>query len=311
MNRKIKVLIVCSGNAGFISPFVKEQVESLTKIGVDTEYFLIKGKGWFGYLMNYPALLKKIRSFKPDLVHAHYGMSGMLSVLQRNVPVIVTFHGSDINTTGIEKLISNLAIKFSKFNLFVSSSLAEKAGVKNKFKIISCGIDMTYCRKLDQQECRKNMGFNMKDKYALFSSSFDIPVKNYKLAHDAISYIEDVNLIELKGYSKEQVNQLMNACDLLLVTSLNEGGPLVVKEALACGCPVVTTNVGDVKDIIGNTEGCYITGFSAIEISEKIRAVISTAKRIEGRQRIYDLGLDIDSVSSKIYEVYDSLLKKK
>jgi hypothetical protein len=235
-------------------------------------------------------------------------MSGMLSVLQRKVPVIITFHGSDINEGGVEKAISLLAMRFSKHNIFVSKSLATKAGVNQKFSVVSCGIDMESAIVLDKLDCRKKLGLNKVERYILFSSSFDIPVKNYKLAQEALSYLENVKLIELKGYTRDKVNLLMNACDLLLVTSLNEGGPLVVKEALACGCPVVTTDVGDVREIIGDVDGCYITDFSATEISNKIELILKSGKRVESRNKIYELELDIDTVARKIVEIYNKVL---
>jgi teichuronic acid biosynthesis glycosyltransferase TuaC len=304
----LKVLIVCSGNAGYISPFVKEQVDFLIKRGLNIDFFLIKGRGWLGYLLNYLAMRKKIKSFRPSIIHAHYGMSGMLAVLQRDVPVVVTFHGSDINDGGIEKAISLMAIKLSKHNIFVSKTLAQKAGVNKDFSIVSCGIDMGSVFKMDKTECRKKLGFDLNDKYILFSSSFDIPVKNYRLAGQAVRKLGNVKLIELKGYTREEVNLLMNASDLLLVTSINEGGPLVVKEAVACGCPVVSTNVGDVREIIGDIDGCYVTDFSADEISNKIQLVFNSGKRIDSRNKLYELELDAESVADKIVEIYKNVL---
>jgi teichuronic acid biosynthesis glycosyltransferase TuaC len=311
MNKDLKVLIVCSGNAGYISPFIKEQADFLKKLGVNIDFSLIKGKGWLGYLMNYPALLKKLRSFQPLLIHAHYGFSGGLAVLQRKVPVIVTFHGSDINDRGFERLISMLVIRLSKYNIFVSTKLAKSAGVKKKYSIISCGVDMDYAVQLDKNVCRKKLGLALNDKYVLFSSSFDEPVKNIKLAQLAIGKLNNVNLLELKGYTREEVNLLMNACDLILVTSFNESGPLVVKEAVACGCPVVSTNVGDVEEVIGDIEGCYVTGFSPDEIAEKIKLILNSGKRIGRRDKIYHLELDAETVAKKILNIYTNLLDNK
>ncbi|MBK7380893.1 MAG: glycosyltransferase [Ignavibacteriales bacterium] len=91
----MKVLIICSGNAGYISPFVKEQAEAISKLGVEIEIYPIVGKGVWGYLNNLSKIKKKIKEFSPDLVHAHYGLSGLVSCLQRVVPVVITFHGSD------------------------------------------------------------------------------------------------------------------------------------------------------------------------------------------------------------------------
>lgn len=304
----IKVLIVCSGNAGDAASFVKEQVRFLRKLGVVVDYFLIEGKGWLGYLTNYPALRRKIKSFQPSIVHAHYGMSGMLAVLQRKVPVIVTFHGSEINDGGFVKAVSMVAIRLSKYSIFVSKELAQKAKANKNSSVVSCGIDMESSVMMDKMECRNKLGFKLNEKYILFSSSFDIPIKNYKLAQKAIAHLGNVKLIELKGYTREDVNLLMNACDLLLVTSINEGGPLVVKEAIACGCPVVSTDVGDVKEVLGDIDGCYITDFSAIEISKKIQLILDSGQRIESRNRIYKLELDAETVAKKIFSIYSKIL---
>lgn len=79
----MKVLIVANYNPGHCSPFVVEQVDSIRKLGVEFEYFGIVGKGPFGYLKNLPKFKRKIAEFKPDLIHAHYGLSGLLATLQR------------------------------------------------------------------------------------------------------------------------------------------------------------------------------------------------------------------------------------
>ena len=54
----------------------------------------------------------------------------------------------------------------------------------------------------------------------------------------------------------------MNASDLLLITSFSETGPIVAKEAIACNCPIVSTDVGDVKILINNIRNCFITNLN-------------------------------------------------
>ena len=304
----MKILIVCSGNSGKISPFIKEQANFLKRLNIDIEYFLIEGKGLSGYLKNYPTLKTKIKAYNPNIIHAHYGLSGMLAVLQRQIPVIVTFHGSDLNNGGIIKAISILASRFSKYNIFVSMKLAQNAVACQKSSVISCGVDMDYAIQLDKNICRNKLGLILDNKYILFSSAFDNPVKNYKLAQLAVGNLDNVKLIELKGYTRDEVNLLMNACDLLLVTSFNESGPLVIKEAIACGCPVVSTDVGDAKEIIGNIDGCYISDFSADEISKKIQLIFDSGKRIDSRNRIYELELDAESIAKKIVAIYEDCI---
>jgi len=306
----MKILIVCSGNAGYISPFILEQAESLQKKGVTIDYFLIIGKGVFGYLKNYPALIKKIKLFQPDLIHAHYGFSGMLAVLQKKIPVVTTFHGSDINESGTNFFISKIVEKKSIYNIFVNKSLVVKIKSKNKFEILSCGIDLDKIFPLNKEESRKKLGFDLSKKLILFSSSFDNKVKNYPLAKKAVDLLKEINFIEMKGYSREEVNLLMNACDVLLVTSKNESGPLVVKEAMVCGCPIVTTDVGDVKTVIGNTQGCYITTYDPFDIAEKLKMALAFNKKTNGKNRIIELKLDINIIADNIISIYNKILKQ-
>lgn len=305
----IKILIVCSGNYKPVSPFIAEQVLSLRKLGVTIDFFLIKGKGILGYLNNYPSMMRKIKHFNPSIIHAHYGLSGMLAILQRKVPVIVTFHGSDINDRGYERIFSLIAIKFSAYNIFVSTKLAKNARVKNKYSVVSCGVDMNSIFPLDKKESRKKLGLNEDTKYILFSSSFSRKEKNYKLALKVINKLKDAQLIELTGFTRTEVNMLMNACDLLLVTSHNESGPLVVKEAIACGCPVVSVDVGDVREIIGKVDGCYLTSYSITEIASKIELVFKSCNRLDSRNKIYELKLDSDTVAKKIRSIYYQIMK--
>jgi len=313
--KKIKVLSVGSlGRRNKISPFRLEQGESLKKLGIEIDYFNIKGQGFLGYLRNLPTLRKKIKEKSYDLIHAHYGLSGLLSVLQRRVPIVITFHGSDIWNFKIRPLCI-LASYLSVWNIFISKALKSKAkGLRKKSSsIIPCGVDLKKFLPMDKKKAREQLGMKEEKKYVLFSSSFSNKIKNYTLAKEAMKYIPHAKLVELKRYNKKEVNLLMNACDLLLVTSFHESGPLVVKEAMACGCPIVSTDVGDVKWVTGDTHVCYITSFDPEEIASKIKLALEFSKKhgqTEGRQRIIELGLDLETIATRIIRVHESVLEK-
>jgi len=308
----MRLLVICSYNNNLISPFIKEQADSVKKFGCTVEYFLIKGKGLLGYAKNIFKLREKIKSFKPDIVHAHYGLSGLLAVLQSFRPVIVTFHGSDVNEPKL-RFLSKIVQRLSTESIFVSDKL--KSLLKgSKGLVIPCGVDLEiFCPK-DKENSKKMLGLEMNIKYVLFSSSFDNPIKNPSLAIDIVNRISDQNvkLLELKGYSRKEVNLLLNSVDCALMTSFNEGSPQFIKEAMACNCPIVSTDVGDVRWMLGNTKGCFIVSNNSNIISKKLKNILLLSEkgiRTNGRERIVKLGYGSDGIALKIFNVYKTFMK--
>jgi len=314
----MKVLIVCSGNAPdgesfsleLHQAFINEQVESLKKRGIEFDYFFVNEKGLNGYFKHYCLLKTKLRA-NYDLIHAHNGLSGLISNIQKSTSVITTYHGSDINILPL-RVLSYVPILLSSSNIFVSHKLKQKVIFKRRAVVIPCGVDLELFNPLPSK-VSNSITTSQNAKKILFSSSFSVPVKNHQLALEAIKSLgeNDVQLIELKNRSREEVCQLMGDSDLLLLTSYSEGSPMVIKEAMACNCPIVSTDVGDVRDVIGETEGCYITSFDPHDVAHKIRLALEfsrTKGRTNGRQRIIDLGLDSESIAGRILKVYESSL---
>ena len=161
---------------------------------------------------------------------------------------------------------------------------------------------------IPKSEAKIKLGWKAETRYVLFSSAFDNKIKNVSLANSALSQIDNYQLVELKGYKKEQINLLLNASDLLLVTSISETGPIIVKEALACNCPIVSTDVGDVKKLINNIRNCYMTSYEANDVMRKINLVLMRSKRTNGRKVIKDFTLD--KIAIKILPIYKSVLNK-
>ena len=143
----MKVLIVCSGNAAIgeqfelkiHQAFIHEQVESLKSLGVEFDYYFIKDKGSNGYLKHYLLLKRELRK-KYDLIHAHNGLCGFIANLQKRVPVITTFHGSDINLLWL-RMISYFPLIKSSQSIFVSESQLKKVFIKSKINVIPCAVD--------------------------------------------------------------------------------------------------------------------------------------------------------------------------
>lgn len=305
----MKILIVASFNKGFFAPFILEQSEALEKMGQTVHFFGIQGRGIWGYVSNYKGLKRIIQDYKPDVIHAHYGLSGLLAVLQRGVPVVTTFHGSDINNPKVLPF-SKIAMRLSAYTIFVSQKNVDIARPTRNFALLPCGVNSDNFSMMSKHDARLQLHLDATKTYVLFAGSFSNSVKNPELAQKAIALLKNVELIELKGYSREEVNYLMHAVDVALMTSHTEGSPQFVKEVMACGCPLVSVDVGDVKEVTAGVEGCYIVSREAEEIAEKLQIALNFKGRTHGRERIMELGLENRKVAETILTIYNHIIAK-
>lgn len=363
----MRVLVVCSYRDYIkdgIAPFIKEQVNALCALTaksedlrgksrerraenyeVECEYYLLHGKGIKGYLKEIPALRKKMREYKPDVIHAHYGLSGLLANLAtRRVPVVTTYHGNDIND---EKLLrySKWTLRLSAWNIFVNRHMLERVnGEKHEnYTLIPCGIDDRLFVPMKKEDCRKQLAESGKWKvesgkprtesqeprtkrYVLFPKMFYDEVKDYPLAKTVIDRVNEslkakseepraksyeVELVEFAGYTREESVVLMNAVDALIMTSKMEGSPQVIKEAMACGCPIISVDVGDVKERIADVDGCYVVkSREPRELAEALTKALAFEGKTKGREALMEQGLTNEMVAKKIVKIYRGILNR-
>ena len=332
----MKILIVGNNKPGYFTPFVEEQARALQQQGCEMVFYGVKGKGLFGYLYALPALCRTIRAEKPDIVHAHYGLSSLLANLQRRVPVVTTYHGSDINVPKVLRF-SRIAMRLSAYNIFVSKRniaiAIRRKGDKamrrlGKYELLPCGVNLTDDQLTSRAEARKALGIVDDAKIVLFAGAFNNAVKDPALAQEAIDQcakftnglrvfndLKDLNdsaltLVELRGYTRAQVNQLMCAANCLLMTSKTEGSPQVIKETMACGCPIVSVDVGDVAERVSGVEGCYVVSSrEPAAIAEALQQALAFSGKTNGRQRIIEMGLSNEQVAERLMEIYERLLE--
>lgn len=315
----MRILIVASYNKNRYAPFIVEQAEASQAAGCDIEWFGVQGKGIKGYLRELPRLRKKIHDVKPDIIHAHYGLSCLLANLAtRRVPVVSSYHGSDINVASVLRF-SKIAMWMSAWNIFVSKRNVDIAKPKKHWSLIPCGVNLPQPwselkkRKVEQLTFNQWVEGIMEQnkKHVLFAGAFDNAVKDPELAKASVALLDDVQLIELKGYNRDQVNALMYSCDALLMTSRTEGSPQVVKEAMACGCPIVSVDVGDVAERTDGVEGCYIVPTrEPKDIAEALKKAIAFDGKTNGREKILEYGLTNELVAKQILGIYEDIINK-
>ena len=316
----MKILIVGNNKPGRFAPFVEEQARALLQQGCEVVFFGVQGKGIGGYLRCLPALKRTIRQHQPDLIHAHYGLSGLLANLQRRVPVVTTYHGSDINKPNILRF-SKIAMRLSAWNIFVSKRNIAIAQPKDKYTLLPCGVNLPQPWNEMQTQLVEQLTINQwvqeklnaGVKHVLFVGAFNNAVKDPELAKAAINELAnegvEVELIELKGYNRDQVNALMYNCDTLLMTSKTEGSPQVIKEAMACGCPIVSVDVGDVAERVSGVEGCYVVSSrEPAAIAEALQQALAFPGKTNGRSHIIEMGLSNTQVAERLMAIYKQLV---
>ena len=316
----MKILIVGNNKPGHFAPFVEEQARALLQQGCEVVFFGVQGKGIWGYLRCLPALKRAIRQHQPDLIHAHYGLSGLLANLQRIVPVVTTYHGSDINKPNILRF-SKIAMRLSVRNIFVSKRNIAIAQPKDKYTLLPCGVNIPKLWSEMQTQRVEQLTLNQwvqgklnaGVKHVLFAGAFNNAVKDPELAKAVINELANegvkAELIELKGYNRDQVNALMYNCDALLMTSKTEGSPQVIKEAMACGCPIVSVDVGDVAERVSGVEGCYVVSSrEPAAIAKALQQALAFSSKTNGRQRIIEMGLSNTQVAERLMAIYKQLV---
>jgi len=327
VNKKLKVLFVSSGNSSAfdIVPFIKAQGDSLNSLGINVQYFSIKGKGIIGYLKEAIRLRRYLRVNPIDIIHAHYSLSGWTAILSfSKKPVVLSLMGDDANGSYIGpgkvylksiylKLLTFMVQPFVKAIISKSKNIEASVFRKDISYLIPNGVNLEQFYYMPKG-FRKELGLKKNKKYILFLADKKNRRKNYQLVEDSLCFINRTNIILLAPYPicHDRLVKYFNSADVFVLSSFMEGSPNVIKEAMACNCPIVATDVGDVKWVIGETEGCFISSFEPDDFAEKINCALDFSDkygRTDGRRRILQLGLDSNTVAKKIISVYKKAIR--
>lgn len=290
-------------------PFFENQIRSLEQKNVRCDIISVpspssKKRSVKQYVKFYSQVLPQ--SFKKyDIIHANYGLMAPFALAQPRRPVVLTLWGSDLMGT-FQGLSQRLSFYFDAVVL-PSSAMATNCPVD--YFEIPFGIRTDVFRPMSQTRCREELGWDLEEKIVLFPYSEENEIKNHHLAEKVVEGVSvSARLKCISDVPHERVPIYMNASDAVLVTSKRESGPMVVKEAVLCDVPVVTTNVGFVEQVLKPVENAFIADRES-ELITYLETVLSKDVNINGQKMSSEWGLE--RMGERLISLYNQLLQQE
>jgi glycosyltransferase involved in cell wall biosynthesis len=303
--------------------FVKSQVDALRAEGVEIDILVIRGgRTKISYLVAMIKMYLRLKHEQYDLIHAHYGLCGLVACAQSSCPVVVSFCGDDLyghsdangNASYTSLFWVWLHLKLVKRieGVIVKSSAMADLIPEIKANVIPNGVFMDIFKPLDKTASRMKLNMDKDSMYVLFPYSKINARKNYPLVEEAVKLLQtkngmDIRIVVVDNADHTEMATYMNAADVFVLTSFWEGSPNVVKEALSCDMKVVSVNVGDVAELIEGVPGCCLVDRNVIAVSEGIKSVLEITSSV-GMRRAAVTHLAAPIVARQVISVYEKAL---
>jgi teichuronic acid biosynthesis glycosyltransferase TuaC len=306
------------------APFIPDLTASLRAAGVQCDVLVPSGSGRVLPYLRALWTLHRGRNLREyDLIHAHYGFAGLIGRLQHACPLVVTFHGSDLNPKTdddgqptvfgrIETALSRFLARYANGVIAVSPSLVNRMPERD-CAVIPVGVNLEQFSPLPKVEARRALGLPSDRRFVLFAANPDVTVKRFALAKAAVDRVrrENAQLEMLVVHSRPHPEMALwlNAADVLLLTSFAEGSPVIVKEANACNLPIVSVPVGDVADQLRNVRPSAIVPDRPANVASAISRILAQNQRSNGRDSLDDLRAE--AIASRHVAFYEAVLRSR
>jgi len=290
--------------------FVERQVQALRAAGLRCDVLYVRG-----YLSRVAYFVGALLFLwfnisargRYRLTHVHAGETALVARFFAMRPMIVTYHGDDIlghrGEDGSIPFLGRIRAAIVRWHACLFTATVTQSGemhrrlpswVRRHNIVIRCGVDAAHFTPRDQNDARSQLGWNSNERIVLFAATrpYD-SLKRLDLAQAAVTQAEaelgPIRLVVAENIPPDSMPVMMNAADCLLMTSMSEGGPLVVKEAILCTLPVVATDVGDVREVLAGISPSAVCGHDAQELGTALADVLKANRRSNGRDQWADL----------------------
>lgn len=262
-----------------------------------------------------------------DVAHAQFGSACGVVTAQSRCPRVLSLRGTEMlgSDAGSWRLrmhgrasrwMTRAAIGHYERVIVMSQRMREELATFHRrdqgVEVLPSGIDLARFHPIDRREARRRLGFAHDARpWVLFASlRAENPVKRPKLARAAFDHAQlrrtDLVLKTLHGVPHEQVPLWINAANVLLVTSTREGWPNVVKEALACNVPFVSTDVSDLARIAAVEPSCIVAPAEPDALADGLLRAIDSPPG--GSLRRHVEPMELETSARRLRAIYEDVL---
>lgn len=310
--------------------FVARQVASLERAGMAVTVETVSGdRGAGDYWRARRRIARQVARFRPDLIHAHYGLTSVPSAFQ-GVPFVVTLYGDDINgqSTGQGRItfksrlsvIATQLLNLAAARVLVQSEAMQARlwpGARARSDVVPSGIDEELFSPRARAEARQHLGLPSDGWVLGFVNSGGQPTKRLDLAEATAAELtrrgRNVKLLVAERVGAAEMPWYYRASDCLLMTSDLEGSPNCVKEALSCGTPIVSVPVGDVPQVVDSPERGRIAGRNPSALADAVVDLLghATTGLDEVPPSLLPPRLRSGVVAGQLRDIYSAVLARR
>ena len=306
--------------------FIAEQVRSLRSAGIDVDVeFVNPRRTRLNYALGVRPVLEQLRRKPYDVIHTHHSytvplVSAARALARSRAPIVLTNHeGEALDQTPrrrpwriVDGARSSRALKRwmaarADFVIFVSRQLSEALATNGRHQIIPCGVDTTRFAPSDRLSCRRQLGLPSDGTVLFFPASPRARGKRFELVEAAFARLRGrvpgPVLVTGGGIPYETMPVYYNAADVVLQSSFYEASPTIVKEALACEIPLVSTDSGDTREVIEGVPFCFVCRDDPDEVAARVMTCLGH-RATGGRARLMLKGLSLEQVTDTLIQLY-------
>jgi teichuronic acid biosynthesis glycosyltransferase TuaC len=304
----------------YYGSFIHSQAQSLQRAGVAVDTLYVRGYvGLHTYAQAFAAAPRATRRRPYDVIHVHYGHTALATLSVRRRPLVISYCGADLighqRSYGITPKSRAEAAVFRWTAVAASATITKSLEMEQALPrrlqarnhVLPNGVDLERCSPQPREAARAQLGWGHDVPVMLFLGNPDDPRKNVELARAArervATQVPGVRLHEAWGVEPDDVPMYMNAADCLVFPSRGEGSPNAVKEAMACALPIVATPVGDVPQLLGGVENCWVAEPTAEAFAAALLPALSAGRSPAARRAVEPLG--IQAVADRLLAIYD------